>query len=377
MNLIIDASNIKAGGGLTHLKEVLHGDAAVKEGFKKVFLWAPDNSLEKISDKRWLEKCSHPWLNGSYLTTLKWKKKILEPFVREKKALLFIPGTGNSQSPYVTMCQNLLPLDSQEMNRYFPSKDWFRLLLLNYLHIKSYQKAEGIIFLTQYCRDILPLSVSQKIKQEIVIPHGLNKRFLDDKVKERNKTFSNINPFKLIYVSIIDVYKHQRQVAEAVYHLREEGYHIQLDLIGPAYPPALKKLQRIIALHEGKEGVTYHGMVPYEQLHNFYQVSDAFIFASTCETYGMVITEAMAAGLPILCSERSSMPETVQNAGIYFDPLEIESIKDAILRLYSEPHLRVELSKRSLEKAKALSWEKCASKTFGFLANISRKVCVE
>lgn len=377
MILVIDASNIKAGGGLTHLYEILESDEAVRAGYKKVYLWAPDKTLEKVSDKNWLMKCNHPWLNGSYFQKLRWKKKILEPFVKNKKSLLFIPGTGSSRLPFVTMCQNLLPIDKKELNRYFISKGWFRLLALRILHFNAYQKAKGVIFLNNYCNKLLPLSVSKNIKNCAVIAHGLNKRFLIDSIKEEKNNFSHQRPFKLLYVSTVDLYKHQWQVADAVYQLIREGYHITLDLIGTSLQPALKKLNNVMSKNSDLAGVVYHGSKPYELVHEHYKKADAFIFASTCETYGMVITEAMAAGLPIICSKYSSMPETVEDAGIYIDPLDVSSIKRSILQLYNNQSLRHVLGDKALMKSKTLSWENCASQTFHFLASVSREVWVE
>jgi glycosyltransferase involved in cell wall biosynthesis len=373
MQLIIDASNIKAGGGLTHLRELLSTEGPVKAGFREVFLWAPDATLEKIPAADWLVKCPHPWLNGHYVQLWRWKKQVLPQFVREKQALLFIPGTGSSPLPYVTMCRNLLPLDIREMNRYFFSSAWLRLRLLRRLHLAAYRKAAGVIFLNEYCRKVVPQKIQRAMKQTAIIAHGLNPRFFRVPENSVHQPFSLSNPFRLLYVSIINVYKHQWQVAEAVFQLRQEGFHLQLDLIGPAYAPALRHLEKVLGQYSPAAGVTYHGKAPYEQVHQFYQQADAFIFASTCETYGMVLTEAMAAGLPVACSNHSSMPETAGDAAVYFDPLVIDSIKAAIVRLYQDGGLREELSQKSLEKARSLSWEKCAGETFAFLAEVNRK----
>lgn len=375
MQLIIDATNIKAGGGLTHLRELLSTNGPVNAGFKEVFVWAPDDTLEKIPAANWLVKCPHPWLNSHYMKLWRWKKQVLPRFVQEKQALLFIPGTGSSPFPYVTMCRNLLPLDKKEMNRYFPSIAWLRLSLLRFLHLAAYRRAAGVIFLNEYCRKVLPASVGTQIKQTAIIPHGLNPRFLRSKDNApRRQTFTPEFPFRLLYVSIINVYKHQWQVAEAVFQLNQEGFYIQLDLIGPSYPPSLRKMEKIMKKYDYAPTVIYHGKVPYELLHKFYQKADGYIFASTCETYGMVLTEAMAAALPIACSNHSSMPETAGDAAIYFNPLSLESTKTAIVRLYENDALREELSCKSLEKASSLSWDKCAEETFSFLAEVSGQI---
>lgn len=377
VDLIIDASNIKAGGGLTHLQEILAGEAAPNAGFCKVFLWAPNNTLAKIADQPWLQKCAHPLLNGGYLSTWKWKRNVFTPFAKKTKALVYIPGTGSAGVPYVTMCQNLLPLQNKELNRYFFSADWLRLKLLRLLHKQAYKKASGVVFLNRYCLQHAEALIRRQVPKHAIIPHGLAARFLSDNKEIYPGDFTASRPLRLVYVSIIDVYKHQWNVAEAVCRLVKEGYHIHLDLIGPAYPKALAKLQAVLNHYPAEaKSVQYHGAVAYDVIHNTYKQGDAFVFASSCETFGMVLTEAMAAGLPVLCSSMSSMPETAGDAVQYFDPLSVEDLKDAIRKIYIEPLLRQSLSDKSLAKARTMSWEICANHTFQYLFQISQ-TCVE
>src|SRR5690606_20301443 len=125
-------------------------------------------------------------------------------------------------------------------------------------------------------------------------------------------------PFRLLYVSIINLYKHQDKVAQAVINRNRKGTPVTLTLIGKAYGPALRKLQKILDKEpEFANVVDYKGFVPYETINTVYASHDAFIFASTCETFGMIVTEAMAMGMPMLCSEKSSLPETMQDAALY------------------------------------------------------------
>jgi glycosyltransferase involved in cell wall biosynthesis len=377
LELIIDASNIKAGGGLTHLQEIMNTDAARQAGFNRVFLWAPDATLASIADKPWLEKCHHPLLNAGYRQLWQWKQGVFEPFARSRNALVYIPGTGRSKSRYVTMCQNLLPVQTKELNRYFFSKDWIRLRLLRMLHKNAYSHAAGVVFLNRYCREYAEKLVGQNVPESAIIPHGLSSRFLVNDKQIYTGSFTEQRPFRLVYVSIIDVYKHQWVVAEAVYQLISEGFNIQLDLIGPAYPKALNRLNHVMQKYASViNAVHYRGPMPYQTVNAAYAEGDAFVFASSCETFGMVLTEAMAAGLPVICSSMSSMPETAGDAALYFNPLSVNDTKAAIVKLYEQPMLREALSKKSLAKARSMSWDNCALQTFSFLAQVS-KSCAE
>ena len=83
------------------------------------------------------------------------------------------------------------------------------------------------------------------------------------------------NPFRLIYVSCVDQYKHQWHLVEAVARLRQEGLPLVLNLVGPAYPPALSRLKATIhKFPSANDWVCYYGELPYEVLHRQYEQAD-------------------------------------------------------------------------------------------------------
>lgn len=177
----------------------------------------------------------------------------------------------------------------------------------------------------------------------------------------------------MLYVSIIDQYKHQWYVVEAVAALRKQGLPVVLDLVGPAYPPALQRLNAILdSVDAERRWVHYHGAIPHTELHAMYAEVDMGISASTCETFGMVLLEAMASGLPIACSSKQPMPEVVGETGVYFDPEQPEDIARALCELLESLHLRTKLAQAGYERAQQYSWGHCADRTFAFLADVAQ-----
>jgi glycosyltransferase involved in cell wall biosynthesis len=108
--------------------------------------------------------------------------------------------------------------------------------------------------------------------------------------------------------------------------------------------------------------------VPYEELFKWYHQADLFIFASSCENMPNILLEAMAAGLPIACSNRGPMPEVLGTAGLYFDPENPAEIACAIRSLLDSTDLRAEKAEAAYRRAKAFTWQRCAEQTFQFLA---------
>ena len=217
-------------------------------------------------------------------------------------------------------------------------------------------------------------STGQLASRTAIIPHGLNPRFqINPRSQRPLEEYTDSHPFRLLYVSIVDQYKHQWQVVDAVGSLRRRGYPISLDLVGPSYPPALARLQTTIARVD-PEGrwAHYHGPVPYEALHDIYERADMGVFASSCEAFGMILLEMMAAGLPVASSNRSALPEVLGDAGVHFDPESPTDIARALQALICSPELRAEKSKAAVERCRQYSWARCADDTFAFLAGVAR-----
>jgi alpha-1,3-rhamnosyl/mannosyltransferase len=109
--------------------------------------------------------------------------------------------------------------------------------------------------------------------------------------------------------------------------------------------------------------VRFLGPIPDADLPALYAATDVFVTASLYEGFGLPALEAMACGTPVACSHTSSLPEVVGDAGLLFDPLQVEDIAAAIRRVMSDSTLRADLRRRSLERAAQFTWSRVAEKT--------------
>ena len=150
------------------------------------------------------------------------------------------------------MSQNLLPFLWTELKRYKYSWYTLRLVLLRKAKLNSFRNSNGIIFLSNHAkRSVLKIAGSLTCRTTL-IPHGVDSRFFLKPILHRKvEDCTEVNPLRIIYVSIIDVYKHQWQLVKAVAKLRQEtGWPLALDLIGPAYSPALKRLRNNLTRYD-------------------------------------------------------------------------------------------------------------------------------
>ena len=147
-----------------------------------------------------------------------------------------------------------------------------------------------------------------------------------------------------------------------------------LELIGPAYPRAMTYLRKAIEKYDPHGRFThYHSEVPYADLPHYYCHTDAFVFASSCENLPNILLEAMAAGLPIACSNRGPMPEVAGEAAVYFDPERPTDIAQAIEQLVIHPDLRTMKAQMAYKNASTYSWDRFARETLCFLSKVARK----
>ena len=117
----IDASNIRAGGGLTHLIELLSNANPELSGIRHVVVWAGGHTISRLPQRDWLEKVHVPLLDKCLPQRVYWQQRLLPAALVETGcSLLFSPG-GTCLSvavPRITMSQNMLPFDRTESARF-------------------------------------------------------------------------------------------------------------------------------------------------------------------------------------------------------------------------------------------------------------------
>ncbi len=94
-----------------------------------------------------------------------------------------------------------------------------------------------------------------------------------------------------------------------------------------------------------------------------YAGAEVFVLPSLVEGFGLPVLEAMAAGIPVLVSNRTSLPEVGGNAAIYFNPQNSQEIAQAILQVLTNPKLRKDLVEKGKKQVAKFSWEKTAAQT--------------
>jgi len=177
------------------------------------------------------------------------------------------------------------------------------------------------------------------------------------------------NPYNIVYVSSVEPYKHHIQIIEAVSSLREKGLPVSFRIVGNSGDGrSINLLEKAIRLFDPTgDWIVFDNDIEYKEISLVYSKMDLMIFSSTCETFGIPISEAINAYVPIVCSNRSSMSSIFGDKLFYFDPFSKESIADVLLNVINSPNLRKIQTKRNYEFMKYYGWGRVTSDTYRFI----------
>lgn len=102
--------------------------------------------------------------------------------------------------------------------------------------------------------------------------------------------------------------------------------------------------------------------------------AEFMVFASFYEGFGLPVLEAMAAGVPVVCSRSASLPEIAGDASIFFDPYSVDEMAASIALVAGDPKLRQTMRQKGIENAERFSWAQTARQTVGVYDEILKRV---
>ena len=139
---------------------------------------------------------------------------------------------------------------------------------------------------------------------------------------------------------------------------------LPLQLVLPGSANDYERELRALAFELGIEGrVRFPGWVSDADLEDLYRMASCFVLPSFQEGFGLPVLEAMARGVPVACSNTSSLPEVVGDAALLFDPRQESQIAAQVGRLLSDEELARTLVERGHERCELFTWRRTAELT--------------
>lgn len=154
-------------------------------------------------------------------------------------------------------------------------------------------------------------------------------------------------------------YKGQDRLVRALAGLEGDAV-----LVLPGAPTGFELELRALADELGVASrVVFPDWVSEADLEGLYRMATCFALASEIEGFGLPVLEAMARGLPVACSDRSSLPEVSSGAAVLFDPDDRQATIDALSSLLEDERLRARLAVAGRERAAQFTWDRTARLT--------------
>jgi len=145
-------------------------------------------------------------------------------------------------------------------------------------------------------------------------------------------------------------------------------------LVIPGYPTAHESQLRARAAALGiADDVRFPAWLSSTELEGLWSIARAFVFPSLYEGFGLPVLEAMARGVPVACSDASSLPEVAGDAALMFDPNDHAAIAEALQRLLGDPVLVATLRARGLARVRDFTWERTARLTLDSYARAMQR----
>jgi glycosyltransferase involved in cell wall biosynthesis len=221
------------------------------------------------------------------------------------------------------------------------------------------RRADAVLTVSQSSkRDIehylrVPARRREKIR---VVYNGVSEQFRPRSVER--------SPAKtILYVGRQDPYKNLCGLIEIFAKVRRRiRGPLRLVIAGaddPRYPESARRAAEL----DVERDILRTGYLTPEQLVDAYAQADVLAHPSFYEGFGLQVLEAMACGLPVVCSQRSSLPEVAGEAALLVDPDDHEAFAAAIERVLTRPAVAHDLIGRGLEQAARFHWNKTARET--------------
>lgn len=240
---------------------------------------------------------------------------------------------------------------------------WLIAKYYNYFFPKFARIAKRIATVSFYSKEDIARSFKIDYDKIDVVYDGINQIFeplLEKEKKKIRKKYTDGTEY-FLFVGALHPRKNVSGLLQAFDAFKGETINnIKLMIVGGE----MHKTGDIFETYENmrfKNDVIFTGRVSTDELHDIFGAALALTFVPFFEGFGIPVVEAMSAGVPVICSNTTSIPEVGGNAVVYADPMKIDQITDAMIKLANDKDLRKNLIEKGFEQKNKFSWDETAN----------------
>jgi len=194
----------------------------------------------------------------------------------------------------------------------------------------------------------------------------------DQDAKKARERYDLKNPY-FLYIGVWRDHKNMPRMLKAYAEALKKGLDVDMVIAGRE-DPVYREVRDTIVAENLQKRVRILGFVEDEQLAALYHDARAYVLPSLYEGFGLQILESMAAGIPVISSNVSSMPEIAGKEGaLFFKPTSIESMTQAMIDINADDSLRKKLISYGKTRVQEFSWEKMGKETLAIYLQCLKK----
>jgi glycosyltransferase involved in cell wall biosynthesis len=224
------------------------------------------------------------------------------------------------------------------------------------------RRADGMIAISQATKNDAVRHLGLDPDRIAVIYPGIDERFFGAVPQQASKPY-------VLFVGTIEPRKNIDTLLDAWAALPAD-IRDEYDLI-IAGPIGWAAGSTVARLKSGIAGVRIPGYVPEADLPSLTAGASAFVYPSLYEGFGFPVAQAMAAGVPVISSNVSSMPEVVRDGGLLVDPRSPHELTGAMSKLLTSSGLRAELAARAKMSAQRFDWRTAGHQSLMFFQQLA------
>lgn len=303
-----------------------------------------------------------------------WFEISVSWFLRKHRVDLFVSPDGFIPLKCKIPCLNVI----HDINfHHFPNGiPLLTRKYYNYFFPRFAQKAARIVTVSEYSKADIAKSFKININKIDVAHNGANKIFKPEKdfeIQEIRTELTNGKPY-FLFVGALSPRKNVARLILAFNQFcKIHKSDIKLVIVGERMFMT-NDIKDALSSITDPNSIVFCGRLQIERLQQVMSSALALVYTPYFEGFGIPLVEAMRCHLPIIASNRTSIPEVVGDAALIVDPFDVDAIATAMAQIATNPNLRKELAQKSAARKEIFSWDKTAQTLYNaMIATIKEK----